>query len=156
MTSETVCWLPPSHTINCIHNSDHDSGAGGEHTGLTLPTTPDSLLWGEGVTYSWLYFNILSLVLDISRMVPVCTSQDSHLPQWQWGDPSVMLPHLWGKVLWRGPVVDVTNGGANLNIFSFHGPSSGALLSLSNFGWNHIYFWGHLWVLVVCGQPRGK
>lgn len=105
-------------------------------------------------------------------MVPACTFLNSHLhpvtivgpwrepsaPHCSHMNPTVMSPCLCREVLGRGPMVGVTDDWANPTILrpqsSHFCPclltSSSLLLSISNFSWDHIHFWSHLWILCVC------
>lgn len=59
----------------------------------------------------------------------------------------------WWVSLMIGP-----NSPSSASSYPTSAPASSpaALLSISNFVWVHIYLWSHLWVLVVCGQPRER
>lgn len=69
---------------------------------------------------------------------------------------NVTLP-VKGAHWWVSLMIRLTSpSSASSHPTSAPASSSAALLSISNFVWDHIYLWSHLWVLVVCGQPKEK
>lgn len=120
-------WLPPPHTINdnCNHNSDHGMWRGWWAYWPNIPNHPwltpvgkmcdlFLALYQHIVPSPWhlgddLSLNFSGFIFSPGTCDNVRPGRKPSAPHCSHMRTTVMLPRLWRKVLWRGPVVDVTN-----------------------------------------------